>query len=149
MCVVCVCTRTHTTQLCVHTHTAVCTHSCKISCMCHTLLCVCTHGTAVLNLVLLNLVLKVKRYKFQIDATTWCPRETLKKRLEKTPSNARCFAQGSPLLFWPILECPMGTAHGAEELGLRSHGPACRAGAWGHHYKVMPRIWPYLGNPNK
>jgi hypothetical protein len=26
------------------------------------------------------------------------PRETLEKRLEKTPSNARCFAQGSSLM---------------------------------------------------
>jgi hypothetical protein len=27
----------------------------------------------------------------------------------------------------------MGTAHGAEELGLCLHGLACRAGAWGHY----------------
>ena len=26
------------------------------------------------------------------------PRETLEKRLEETPSNARCFAQGSSLM---------------------------------------------------
>jgi hypothetical protein len=33
----------------------------------------------------------------------------------------------------PILGSLMGTAHGAEELGLCSHGLACQAGAWGHH----------------
>jgi hypothetical protein len=38
----------------------------------------------------------------------------------------------------------MGTAHGAEELGLCPHGLACQAGAWGHHHRVLPRIWPYL-----
>ena len=27
----------------------------------------------------------------------------------------------------------MGTAHGAEELGLCPHGLACQAGAWGHY----------------
>jgi hypothetical protein len=27
----------------------------------------------------------------------------------------------------------MGTAHGAEELGLWSHGLACHAGAWGRY----------------
>jgi hypothetical protein len=27
----------------------------------------------------------------------------------------------------------MGTAHGAEELGLCPHGPACQAGAWGRY----------------
>jgi hypothetical protein len=27
----------------------------------------------------------------------------------------------------------MGTAHGAEELGLCSHGLACQAGAWGRY----------------
>ena len=27
----------------------------------------------------------------------------------------------------------MGTAHGAEELGLCSHGLACQACAWGHY----------------
>jgi hypothetical protein len=27
----------------------------------------------------------------------------------------------------------MGTTHGAEELGLCSHGLACRAGAWGRY----------------
>ena len=27
----------------------------------------------------------------------------------------------------------MGTAHGAEELGLCSHGHACQAGAWGRY----------------
>ena len=33
----------------------------------------------------------------------------------------------------------MGTAHGAEELGLCSHGLACQAGAWGRY------IWFCLG----
>jgi hypothetical protein len=30
----------------------------------------------------------------------------------------------------------MGTAHGAEELGLRPHGLACQAGAWGRYIGV-------------
>jgi hypothetical protein len=47
------------------------------------------------------------------------PRETLEKRLEKTPSNARCFAHGSSLLCWPILK------------SLMRH--ACQAGAWGRY----------------
>ena len=38
----------------------------------------------------------------------------------------------------------MGTAHGAEELGLCPHGLACQAGAWGRYQGVLPRIWPYL-----
>jgi hypothetical protein len=33
----------------------------------------------------------------------------------------------------PIVEGPMGTAHGAEELGLCSHGRACHAGVYGHY----------------
>jgi hypothetical protein len=33
----------------------------------------------------------------------------------------------------------MGTAHGADELGLCSHGLACQAGAWGRY------IWFCLG----
>jgi hypothetical protein len=87
----------------------------------------------------------------KIDYRIWCAREMLQKRLNKTPSNARCFAQGSSLTCWPILEGSMGTADGAEELGLCSHGHACQADAWGHHHRVMPkfRIWPYLKNPNK
>jgi hypothetical protein len=40
----------------------------------------------------------------------------------------------------------MGTTHGAEELGLCSHGHACQAGAWGRNHRVLPRIWPYLRN---
>ena len=32
-----------------------------------------------------------------------------------------------------ILESLMGTAHGAEELGLCPHGLACQAGAWGRY----------------
>jgi len=38
----------------------------------------------------------------------------------------------------------MGTAHGAEELGLCPHGLACQADAWGGYQGVLPRIWPYL-----
>ena len=57
----------------------------------------------------------------------------LEKRLEKTPSNARYFAQGSSSMRRPILKGPMGTIHGAEELGLCSHGLACQAGAWGRY----------------
>jgi hypothetical protein len=38
----------------------------------------------------------------------------------------------------------MGTAHGAEELGLCPHALACQAGAWGRYQAVLPRIWPYL-----
>ena len=58
-------------------------------------------------------------------------RETLEKRLEKTPSNAHCFAQGSSSMCWPILEGPMGTTQDAEELGMCAHGYDCRAGARG------------------
>jgi hypothetical protein len=53
------------------------------------------------------------------------PRETLEERLDKTPSNASCFAQGSSLMNWPIGGSLMGTAHVADELGLCSHGLAC------------------------
>ena len=35
----------------------------------------------------------------QIGAADRTPRETLKERLDKTPSNARCFAQGSYLMY--------------------------------------------------
>ena len=31
----------------------------------------------------------------------------------------------------------MGTAHGAEELGLCPHGLACQAGAWGRYHGVL------------
>ena len=31
----------------------------------------------------------------------------------------------------------MGTAHGAEELGLCPHGLACQAGAWGRYMMMM------------
>jgi hypothetical protein len=37
------------------------------------------------------------------------------------------------LMCWPILESLMGTAHGAEGLGLCPHGLACQAGAWGRY----------------
>ena len=36
--------------------------------------------------------------KKKIGTADRTPRETLEKRLEKTPSNARCFAQGSSLM---------------------------------------------------
>jgi hypothetical protein len=39
-----------------------------------------------------------KGEKKQIGATDRTPRETLEGRLDKTPSNARCFAQGSSLM---------------------------------------------------
>jgi hypothetical protein len=35
---------------------------------------------------------------FQIGPADRFSRETLEKRLEETPSNARCFAQGSSLM---------------------------------------------------
>ena len=38
----------------------------------------------------------------------------------------------------------MGTAHGAEELGLWSHGLACPGRRLGPLYRVLPMIWPYL-----
>ena len=62
----------------------------------------------------------------KIDHADRTPRGTLEKRLEKTPNNARCFAQGSSLMCWSILESLMGTAHGAEELGLCPHGLPAR-----------------------
>jgi hypothetical protein len=43
----------------------------------------------------------------------------------------------------------MGTAHGAEELGLCSHGLACQAGAWGRYIGFCHRIWPYLAKNQK
>ena len=44
----------------------------------------------------------------------------------------------------------MGTAHGAEELGLCSYRHACQAGAWDRHHRVMPRpqqvdLWVRVG----
>jgi hypothetical protein len=78
------------------------------------------------NVLLKGLLLK-------IEHANRTPRETLEKRLEETPSNARCFAQGSSSMCWPILESLMGTTHGAEELGLCPHGLAYQAGAWGHY----------------
>jgi hypothetical protein len=44
---------------------------------------------------------------------------------------------------WPILEGHMGIAHGAEELGLCSHGLACQAGAWGRYigFRLRNSIW--------
>jgi hypothetical protein len=45
----------------------------------------------------------------------------------------------------------MGTAHGAEELGLCPHGLACPAGAWGRYigFCLGARIWPYLAKNKK
>jgi hypothetical protein len=74
---------------------------------------------------------RTKGKKKKIGTADRTPRETLEKRLEKTPSNARCFAHSSSLMCWSILESLIGTAHGAEELGLCPHGLACQAGAWG------------------
>jgi hypothetical protein len=39
-----------------------------------------------------------KGKKVKIDIADRTPRETLEKRLDKTPSSARCFAQGSSLM---------------------------------------------------
>ena len=41
----------------------------------------------------------------------------------------------------------MGTAHGAEELGLCPHGLACQAGAWGRYIGFClgyGHIWPKI-----
>jgi hypothetical protein len=44
----------------------------------------------------------------------------------------------------------MVTAHGAEELGLCSHGHACEAGAWGRYIQFCLVYGHILGgNPNK
>ena len=43
----------------------------------------------------------------------------------------------------------MGTAHGAEELGLCPHGLACQAGAWGRYIGVClgyDHIWKIQTN---
>ena len=80
----------------------------------------------------------------KIDPADRTPRETLEERLEKTPSNARCFAQGFYLMCWSIIESLMGTAHGADELGLCSHGLSCQAGTWGCYIGLCLRyghIW--------
>ena len=52
-------------------------------------------------------------------------------------------------MFRPILEGPMATAHGAEELGLCSHGHACEAGAWGHYIGFCLGYGHIWGNLNK
>jgi hypothetical protein len=44
-------------------------------------------------------VLGTKGETVKVGTTDRTPRETLEERLEKTPSNARCFAQGSSLLW--------------------------------------------------
>ena len=49
-------------------------------------------AVAVLNLVC------TKGNELKIGNADRTPRETLEERLEKTPSNARCFAQGSSLM---------------------------------------------------
>jgi hypothetical protein len=38
----------------------------------------------------------------------------------------------------------MGTTHGAEELGLCSHGLACQAGAWGRYIGFVIRVFPII-----
>ena len=43
----------------------------------------------------------------------------------------------------------MGTAHGAEELGLCPHGHTCQVGAGGRHHRVLPKIWPHLAKNQK
>ena len=43
----------------------------------------------------------------------------------------------------------MGTAHGAEELGLWPHGHARLAGAWGHYIGFRLGYGHIWGNPNK
>ena len=42
----------------------------------------------------------------------------------------------------------MGTAHGAEELGLCPHGLACQAGAWGRYIGFCLGYGHIWGNPN-
>ena len=42
----------------------------------------------------------------------------------------------------------MGTAHGAEELGLCPHGLACQAGAWGRYIGFCLGYGHIRGNPN-
>ena len=42
----------------------------------------------------------------------------------------------------------MGTAHGAEELELCSHGLACQAGAWGRYIGFCLGYGQIWGNPN-
>jgi hypothetical protein len=46
-----------------------------------------------------------------------------------------------------ILESLMGTAHGAEELGLCPHGLACQAGAWGLYIGFCLGYGHIWGNP--
>jgi hypothetical protein len=43
----------------------------------------------------------------------------------------------------------MGTAHGAEELGLCPHGLACPGRSLGPLHRVLPRVWPYLAKNQK
>jgi hypothetical protein len=48
-------------------------------------------------------------------------------------------------MFLSILESLMGTAHGAEELGLCPHRLACQAGPWGRYIGFClgyGHIWP-------
>jgi hypothetical protein len=87
-----------------------------------------------------------------IRARVGISRETLEKRLEETPSNARCFAQGSSLMCSPILEGLMGTTHGADELGLCSHGLACHASVCGCYIGFsleLPLATPDYWNRNR
>jgi hypothetical protein len=46
----------------------------------------------------------------------------------------------------------MGTAHGAEELGLCPHGLACQAGAWGRYIRFClgyGHIWKIQTNKGR
>jgi hypothetical protein len=67
------------------------------------------YSTGTLSLVL---SINTKGPQLKFGTADRIPRETLEARMEKTPSNAPCFAhQGSSLMFFPILESLMGTAY--------------------------------------
>jgi hypothetical protein len=83
--------------------------------------------------------------KLKIGTADRTPRETLEERLEKTLSNARCFAQGSSLVCCSILENIMGIAHSAEVLGMCPHGLACPGRSLGPLHRVLPRILAIFG----
>ena len=52
-------------------------------------------------------------------------------------------------MFRPILEGPMDTVYGAEELGLCSRGHACEAGASGRYIGFCLGYGHIRGNLNK
>ena len=86
-----------------------------------------------------------KGNQLKIDLTDWTPRETLEKRLEKTPSNARRFAQDSSLMCCPILESLIYRYH----TWGRGAGPvlpwACLPGRRPEPlHRVLPGLWPYF-----